>query len=86
MGVHEYPPHHHCPVCKEGGAETALAGGGGDEGENGDGLPGLQQAYGRQLELRTSFKYLEQILTDSDENWLAVVGNLWKARKSWARL
>ena len=34
----------------------------------------------------TSFKYLGQILTAADEDWMAVVGNLQKARKSWTRL
>ena len=32
------------------------------------------------------FKYLGRVLTAVDDNWQAVTGNLWKARKSWARL
>ena len=32
----------------------------------------------------TSFKYLGQVLTAADDDWVAVVGNLRKARKSWA--
>ena len=34
----------------------------------------------------TSLKYLGRVLTAADEKWPAVVGNLWKARKSWAGL
>ena len=32
------------------------------------------------------FKYLRRILTEGDNDWLAVAGNLVKARKSWGRL
>ena len=31
----------------------------------------------------TAFKYLEQVLKAGDDDWLAVVGNHSKARKSW---
>ena len=34
----------------------------------------------------TAFRYLGQILTAGDYYWLAVVGNLGKARNSWGRL
>ena len=34
----------------------------------------------------SSFKYLGRILTDMDENCPEVVENLYKDRKSWARL
>ena len=44
------------------------------------------QACGMPLDTVTSFKYLGHILTASDGNWPAVVGNLRKARKSWDRL
>ena len=44
------------------------------------------QAYGRPLETVTYFKYLGWVLAAADDDWPAVVGNLWKARKSWARL
>ena len=37
-------------------------------------------AYGRPLEIVTSFKYLGRLISKEDENWLAVVNNL-----SWAR-
>ena len=31
-----------------------------------------------------AFRYLGRVLTAGDDGWLAVVGNLGKARKSWA--
>ena len=34
----------------------------------------------------TEFKYLGIILTATDDDWLAVVGNLGKLRRSWGRL
>ena len=34
----------------------------------------------------TAFKYLGRILTATDDDWPAVVGNLGKARRSWGRL
>ena len=34
----------------------------------------------------TLFKYQGWVLTASYDNWSSVVGNLWKAWKSWARL
>ena len=43
-------------------------------------------AYLRPLYTVTSFKYMGWVLTVEDENWSAVVGNLWKEqkyRKSW---
>ena len=44
------------------------------------------RAYVIPLNTVTSFKYLGQVFIAPDENWLAVVGNLNRARKSWARL
>ena len=44
------------------------------------------EAYGEPLENVTAFRYLGWVLTAGDDDWLAVVGNLWKARKSWGRL
>ena len=32
------------------------------------------------------FKYLGRVITALDDNWLAVVGNLRKARKWWAHM
>ena len=39
-------------------------------------------AYGEPLENVTTFRYLGCILKTGDNEWLAVVGNLGKARKS----
>ena len=44
------------------------------------------EAYGAPLENMTKFKYLGQVMTAGDDNWSAVLGNLWKARKNWWRL
>ena len=44
------------------------------------------QSYGRLLETVTSFKYLVQVLTDSNENWTAVVSILRKVQTSWVFL
>ena len=42
--------------------------------------------YGEQLQTVPRFKYLGRILTDGDDDWPEVAGNLVKARKSWGRL
>ena len=44
------------------------------------------QAYGRPLVAVSEFKYLGRVLTDSDDNWTTVVGNLRKAWKQWERM
>ena len=44
------------------------------------------EAYGEPLENMTAFRYLRRVLTAGDDDWLAVAGNLGKARKSWGRL
>ena len=44
------------------------------------------QAYGRPLAKVTLFKYLGRVLTAADDNWPEVVGNLWKAWKSWEQM
>ena len=44
------------------------------------------KAYGVPIESVSEFKYLGRILTASDDDWLAVVRNLRKARRSWGRL
>ena len=44
------------------------------------------EAYGDPIELVSEFKYLGRIMTATDDDWPAVVGNLRKARKSWGRL
>ena len=44
------------------------------------------EANGEPLENVLAFRYLGQVLTAGDNDWLAVVGNLGKAGKSWGRL
>ena len=44
------------------------------------------EAYGELLENITAFRYLGRVLTAGDDDCLAMVGNLVKARKSWGRL
>ena len=44
------------------------------------------EVYVEHLQAVPSFKYLGRILTEGDEDWLAVAGNMGKARKSWGRL
>ena len=39
--------------------------------------------YGKPIETFTKFKYLGRVMTVGDDDWLAVAGNLEKARKSW---
>ena len=52
----------------------------------GESTPRALKAYGRPLETVTSLKYLGRIMTASDDDCTAVVGNLRKARKIWASL
>ena len=72
----------HSIVCKGGGAEETTAHGGGDEGEFGAGLRGIRGTYKYFL----AFRYLGRALTAGEDDWIAVVGNLGKARNSWGRL
>ena len=44
------------------------------------------ETYGEPIEEVLKFKYLGRFLTSTDDDWLAVVGNLNKARQSWGRL
>ena len=44
------------------------------------------KAYYIPLDMVNSFRYLEQVLTAADDDWLVVVVNLRKARKIWAWL
>ena len=44
------------------------------------------KVYGEPLENVTSFKYMGRGLNAGDDDWLAVAGNLQKARKSWVRI
>ena len=43
------------------------------------------EAYGEPLENVTTFRYLGRVLTEREDDWLAVIGNLGKAWKSWGR-
>ena len=43
-------------------------------------------AYGRPLEMVTSFKYLGQVISAVDDDWPAAVKNLAWARKVWSRI
>ena len=44
------------------------------------------KAYRAPIKLVSEFKYLGRILTATDDGWLAVVGNLRKARQSWGKM
>ena len=44
------------------------------------------RAYGGPMEAVTEFRYLGRLLTDTDNNWPKVDGNIKKARRSWVRL
>ena len=44
------------------------------------------EVYGEKLQTVPRFKYLGRILTEGDDDWPEVAGNLVKARKSWGRL
>ena len=44
------------------------------------------KAYGKPLEMVSTFKYLGRVMMAVDDDWPAVAGNLVKARKSWGRL
>ena len=44
------------------------------------------EVYGEPIYNVSAFRYLGRVLTVGDDDCLAVVGNLEKARKSWGRL
>ena len=44
------------------------------------------EAYGEPLENVTAFKYLGRVMTEGDDDWPEVVGNLRKAREIWGQL
>ena len=44
------------------------------------------EVYGQQLQSVPRFKYLGRVLTEGDDDWPAVAGNLAKSQKSWGRL
>ena len=43
-------------------------------------------AYGIQIRVVKEFKYLRRVLTNTDDDWPAVAGNIRKARANWGRL
>ena len=44
------------------------------------------KAYGETIKNVSAFRYLGRVLTAGEDDWLAVVDNLGKARKSWGQL
>ena len=96
------PPHPRCPCCnmlvpccalKRKHLATAQCAMGLErrrrrlvEEELQESLNRAFQAYREPLETVTSFKYLGRVLTAGDDGWLAVAGNLRKARESWTRM
>ena len=44
------------------------------------------EVYGQQIQSVPRFTYLGRLLTEGDDDWPAVTGNLAKARKSWGRM
>ena len=44
------------------------------------------EAYEEPIKNVLTFKYMGRVLTAGDDDWLAVVGKLGKARRSWGRL
>ena len=42
--------------------------------------------YGTKMRAVTEFKYLGRVMTNTDDDWSAVAGNIRKARASWGRL
>ena len=43
-------------------------------------------AYGKKIRAVTEFRYLGRVMTNTDDDWRAVAGNLRKARVTWGRL
>ena len=43
-------------------------------------------AYGRPLEMATSFLYLGRVISAAENDWPAVVRNLARARTAWKRM
>ena len=43
-------------------------------------------AYGTKMWAMTELKYLGRVLTNKDDDWPAVAGNIRKAWASWGRL
>ena len=43
-------------------------------------------AYDRPLEIVLPFKYLIILLTETGDDWTALIANIWKAGKGWSCL
>ena len=56
------------------------------EAETRESLERTFEAYGEPIQNVSEFRYLGRVLAAADNDLLAVVGNLGKARKSWGRL
>ena len=56
------------------------------EAETQESLERAFEAYREPIKNVSAFKYLGRVLTAGDDDWLPVVGNLGKARRSWGRL
>ena len=56
------------------------------EVKSGESMERAFEAYGAPVKNVTEFKYLGRMLTANKNDWLAVVGNLGKPRRSWGRL
>ena len=69
--------------CARGAEQKRLRLGETDQRES---LERVFEAYGDPLKNVTTFKYPGRVLTAGDYDWLAVVGNLGKARNSLGRL
>ena len=76
-------------MCKRGGSKGAerkrkrrqLA-----ETEMRENLERAFHAYGKRMEAVLEFRYLGRLRTATDNDWLAVAGNIKKAQGSWGRL
>ena len=55
------------------------------EAETWDSSERAFEAYGEPIKNVSDFKYLGRLMTAGDDDWLAVVGNLGKSRRSWGR-
>ena len=56
------------------------------EAETRENLERAFKAYREQIQNFLTFRYLGKVLTAGDDDWLAVVDNLGKSRKSWGQL
>ena len=56
------------------------------EAETRESLERSFKAYGESIYNVLAFRYLGRVLTAGGDDWLALVGNLGKAQKSWGRL